>query len=112
MIQRMSVNRTLESFSMPWVSPAPASPAAFRPKPNRTEISSTGRISWPVSALSRVSGIMASRNAETLSWLAVASGGSPLVDRVEGSTCSPLPGWTTFTTTSPITMATVVRTSK
>src|SRR6266542_395115 len=90
MIQRMIVNITVESFSTPRVMLAPASPLACRPKPNRTEMSSTGRILFPVRALSRVAGIMASTNPAKPSWLAVAAGGRPWVEREETSTCSPL----------------------
>ncbi len=116
MIQRMSVNRTVEDFSMPRAMLGPASPPACRPRPMRADASSTARIWLPVRALTRVAGTMAGRkSAKPSSWAVAASGGRPLSDRAEASTCRPLPGWTTLTTlttTRPTTMATVVSTSK
>ncbi len=112
MIQLMIAKITLERFSMPREMGAPASPLACRPKPKRMEMSSTGRISLPVRALTKVLGMMASRNCTKPAWLWVAAWGSLCVENVAGSTCRPLPGWTTLTTIRPTSRARVVRTSK
>lgn len=111
MIQRISVKSTVENFSIPRAMLRPASPLACRPKPNSTETRSTGKMSLPVKALTSVAGIIARTNS-TKPSCSVAAGGRPLVESDATSMCSPLPGLTMLTTTRPITMAMVVKTSK
>ncbi len=91
----------------------PRSPSLPSARPNRTANNSTGRMSPLAKAPTTESGMMASRKSMT-DWCAegLVYCATEWASNVAGLTFMPTPGWITKPTNSPISIASVVSTSK
>ena len=106
-------NRTCESLSISSNTGLPFAPNACRAKPNRTENSSTCRISPFANASTTVFGMTFSRNSVVDCILpGPAYCATALVSRLAGSMFIPAPGWNRLMMTRPTSRARVLTASK
>lgn len=107
---RMIQNTARWVTSMTLISGAALSPTVATPQPNSTEKTTTCRMFPSANAPTALVGTRLSMKSPRFSDLAALTLDPPL--SVAGLMCRPAPGRSTFTTTRPMTSASVVMTSK